>query len=263
MERKERIPMDKLPVVRGQLPLDLHVHVGPEFLARRYDAAFEARKRAAEARDIAAFQAAHQDFEAVRASAQREAARLRGESRFNDTNYIFLRYVISYLPAGLAGLIIAAIFAAAMSTISAEVNSLATVTVIDVYQRFLRPGRSDRHYLNASRLFTAFWGFFAVGMAEFAAGLGSLVEAVNVVGSYFYGALLGVFILAFFFPRVSGTGAFAGILAGEAVIVAVSRWTSVSFLWFNVLAPAAVVAAGLLVSAFTRPPAGPQLKTET
>jgi len=148
----------------------------------------------------------------------------------------------------------AAIFAAAMSTISAEVNSLATVTVIDVYQRFFRPGRSDGHYLAASRAFTAFWGFVAVMMAQFATGLGSLVEAVNLVGSYFYGALLGVFILAFFFPRVNGTGAFAGILAGEAVIVGVGRFTNVSFLWFNVLGPVVVVLAGLAVSAFSRRP---------
>lgn len=265
-----KLPMQFLILLTGVMVLIFHVWVKPPMifhqeaerqirsspayagLSTKYDAVFEARKAAATSGDLDRFQAENRRFEAVRAEAQREAARVRGEGRFNDTNYIFLRFVTHYLPAGLAGLIMAAIFAAAMSTISAEVNSLATVTVIDVYQRFVKPGKSDRHYLAASRVFTAFWGFVAVVMAEFATGLGSLVEAVNMVGSYFYGALLGVFILAFFFPRVNGTGAFAGILAGEAVIVAVSRWTDVSFLWFNVLAPAAVVTAGLLVSLFTR-----------
>ncbi len=268
-----KIPMQFLILLTGVMVLVFHVYVKPPILfhpgaeaqlraspayaglSARYDAAFQARKAAADGGDLDAFQAGQKEFEAVRSDAQKEAARIRGEARFNDTNYIFLRYVIRYLPSGLTGLIMAAIFAAAMSTISAEVNSLATVTVIDVYKRFIKPGQTDRHYLNASRAFTAFWGFVAVGMAEFAVGLGSLVEAVNLVGSYFYGALLGVFILAFFFPRVTGTGAFAGILAGEAAIVAVSQCTSVSFLWFNLLAPVAVVSAGLLVSALTARPA--------
>lgn len=197
-----KIPMQFFILLTGVMVLVFHVYEKPPILfhqgaeaqlrrspaytelSARYDESFSARKAAAESGNLDAFQAEHRKFEAVRAAAQKEAARVRGESRFNDTNYIFLRYVIRYLPAGLAGLIMAAIFAAAMSTISAEVNSLATVTVIDVYKRFLRPGRSDGHYLNASRAFTAFWGFFAVAMAEFATGLGSLVEAVNLVGSY-------------------------------------------------------------------------------
>jgi len=267
-----KIPMQFLILLTGVMVLVFHVWVKPPVLfhpqaeqqlrsspswpslSARYDAAFEARKAAASANDLDRFQTTHREFEAARKSAQTEAASLRGEKTFNDTNYIFLGYVINYLPPGVTGLIMAAIFAAAMSTISAEVNSLATVTVIDVYQRFFRPGRSDGHYLAASRAFTAFWGFVAVMMAQFATGLGSLVEAVNLVGSYFYGALLGVFILAFFFPRVNGTGAFAGILAGEAVIVGVGRFTNVSFLWFNVLGPVVVVLAGLAVSAFSRRP---------
>lgn len=272
-----KIPMQFFILLTGVMVLVFHIWVKPPILfhqgaetalrsspafaplSARYDSAFDARKAAAarlsrdrEGPALYAFQSAQRNFEAARRDAQQQAARLRGESSFNDTNYIFLRFVMNHLPAGIAGLIMAAIFAAAMSTISAEVNSLATVTVIDVYRRFIRPGRTDRHYLIASRAFTAFWGFVAVAMAQFAVGLGSLVEAVNIVGSYFYGALLGVFILAFFFPRVSGTGAFVGILAGEAVIVAAGRFTGISFLWFNVLGPLAVVLAGLAVDAMTR-----------
>ena len=116
---------------------------------------------------------------------------------YNDTNYIFLTFVIRHLPVGLVGLIIAAVFAAAMSTISAELNSLATATVIDHYQRYVRPGAGDQHYTLASRLATAFWGLYATMFAGFAGRLGSLIEAVNIVGSLFYGSMLGVFALAF------------------------------------------------------------------
>jgi Na+/proline symporter len=166
----------------------------------------------------------------------------------NDTNYIFLSFVTKYLPAGLVGLILAAIFAAAMSTISAEINSLATVSVIDIYKRFAVRGATDGHYLFASRAFTVFWGGYAVVTAGFGRDLGSLIEAVNMLGSLFYGGLLGVFALAFFFPRVGGTAAFVGVLAGEAAIFATANFTGLSFLWYNVVGCAVVIATGLLVT---------------
>ncbi|MBK9169311.1 MAG: sodium:solute symporter [Bryobacterales bacterium] len=172
----------------------------------------------------------------------------RVEKGFNDTNYIFLSFVTTYLPIGAVGLIVAAIFAAAMSTISAEINSLATVTVIDLYKRHVFKNASDRHYLIASRAATAFWGFYAVAFAGYARNLGSLIEAVNMLGSLFYGSLLGVFTLAFFFPKVRGTGAFVGMLAGEAAIVA-AHLSGVSFLWYNVAGCAATVVTGFLLSA--------------
>ena len=104
----------------------------------------------------------------------------------------------------------AAIFAAAMSTISAEVNSLATVSVIDIYRRYLKRDGEDRHYLRASQLFTVFWCGYAIVTARYGAGLGSLIEAVNQIGSLFYSCMLGVFVLAFYFPRVTANGAFIG-----------------------------------------------------
>ena len=120
-----------------------------------------------------------------------------------------------YLPTGIVGLVIAVIFAAAMSASSGEVNSLATVTVIDIYKRHVKQDGSDRHYLMVSRLATVFWGLYAVMFAQYARNLGSLIEAVNMVGSLFYGTLLGVFTLAFFFKRVGGTGAFVGMLVAK------------------------------------------------
>ncbi len=222
------------------------VSARPDFAAveARHDRAFAERRDAARALiaggSAEPFQAAQKSLD----EARREASKLAGG--VNDTNYVFLSFVTTKLPVGVVGLIMAAIFAAAMSTISAEVNSLATVSVIDIYKRFARPGQADGHYLNASRAFTAFWGAYAVVTAQFGEGTGSLVEKVNMLGSLFYGGLLGVFVLAFFFPRVNGTAAFAGVLAGEAAIFACWTFTGISFLWYNVVGCLVVVATGWL-----------------
>jgi Na+/proline symporter len=224
-------------------------------LQARYDAAFERRRAAAT--DIASFgtqgnldtyRASQRELDEVRKEAGALVQRVNGVPGFNDTNYIFLSFVTRYMPAGVVGLILAAIFAAAMSTISAEINSLATVTVIDIYQRHITPGASDRHYLMASRVATAFWGLYAVLTSQFGKNLGSLIEAVNKVGSLFYGSLLGIFVLAFFFRSVGGTAAFAAVLTGEAVVFAVYRFTDIAFLWYNVIGCMVVIVSALLFS---------------
>ena len=194
------------------------------------------------------YRRAQQEINDVRASGAKLYEQDSGEKGFNDTNYIFLSFVTHYLPAGVVGLLIAVIFAAAMSSSSGEVNSLATVTVIDVYRRHIRPNATDRHYLWVSRLATAFWASYAVFFAQYAKKLGSLIEAVNLLGSLFYGSLLGVFVLAFWFRRVTGTGAFIGMLVGEAAIFAAFRFTSISFLWYNVIGCVVVIATGVIVS---------------
>jgi Na+/proline symporter len=220
----------------------------PEYprLQRDFDQAWEARKRAAAhlpAQD-AEFRRAQADLDAVR----KRASGAAGEPNANDTNYVFLSFVTRYMPAGIVGLIMAAIFSAAMSTISAEINSLATVSVIDVYRRFIRREANDRHYLNASRVLTLFWGCYAIFTAQYALNLGSLIEAVNMLGSLFYGGLIGIFLLAFFFPSVGPKAAFWSMLLGEAAIFAARAFTGVSFLWYNVIGCAVVIACGLLFS---------------
>lgn len=170
----------------------------------------------------------------------------------NDTNFVFLTFVTQHLPIGLVGLVIAVIFGAAMSVISGEINSLATVSVVDVYRRFVRKKGSDHEYFRASQLATVFWGLYAIVTAQFAKNLGSLVEAVNMLGSLFYGGLLGVFLLAFFFPRVKGTAAFIGVLAGEAAIFSAHWRGGISFLWYNVIGCAVVVSTGLVLSYLLR-----------
>jgi len=214
-----------------------------------YESAIVARKEAALRlmKDDAAqgeFRAAQERVTAARTQASKLAHNV------NDTNFIFLNFVTKYLPPGLAGLILAAIFGAAMSASSAEINSLATVSVIDLYKRFAKRDGTDRQYLNASRAFTVFWGAYAVVTSQFARNMGSLIEAVNTLGSLFYGSMLGVFVLAFFFPKVSGTPAFIGVLAGEAAILSCYRFTGISYLWFNVIGAFVVIATGVLLAAF-------------
>ena len=233
---------------------------------QRFDRAFALRKSAASdfvearhahdgalrSRSIAQYRAAQKEIDGARSAATRLVAATGGEKDFRDTNYIFLTFVTRYLPAGVVGLVIAVIFAAAMSASSGEINSLATVTMVDIYQRHIHKRGTDHHYLNASRVATAFWGGYAVALAGFGKNLGSLIEAVNVLGSLFYGSLLGVFVLAFFFRRVRGTGAFCGMLAGEVAIFTCFLFTGISFLWYNVIGCVVVVITGVAVSELRR-----------
>ncbi len=230
-------------------------------LDSRFQAAYDQRKQAAleylnarrngdlagQRAPLGAYRAAQERIVDARA----EAARLAGGT--NDTNYIFLSFVINYLPAGVVGLIIAVIFAAAMSTISGEINSLATVTIMDLYRPIKASQAADSHLLWASRAATVFWGLYAVLFAGVGRRLGSLIEAVNIVGSLFYGGMLGMFVLAFFFPAVRARGAFAGVLAGEAAIFYCFLFTKISFLWYNVIGCLVVIAVALLISGASRP----------
>lgn len=224
---------------------------------RRYQQAFTHRRDAADE----FLQANHSGDSAARAAsiehyraAQQELndAHTAGErlvgKEFDDTNYIFLSFVTRYLPVGVVGLLVAVIFSAAMSSTSGEINSLSAVTVIDIYRRHVKPDASDRHYLIASRIATVFWGCFAMGFAQFGRNFGALIQAVNVIGSLFYGGLLGVFVLAFCFRSVGANGAFFGVLAGEAAIFSAAKFTEVSFLWYNVIGCVVVVVVGLAVS---------------
>jgi SSS family transporter len=224
---------------------------------QRYEQAFSQRQEAARqylqadrASDKAARQASVSRFRTAERAlndAHHAGEQLVGKD-FDDTNYIFLSFVTRYVPAGLVGLLIAVIFTAAMSSTSGEINSLATVTVIDIYRRHINTKGSDHHYLMASRVATVFWGAFAVGFAQYGRNVGALIQAVNIVGSLFYGGLLGVFVLAFFYKRVGPAGAFTGVLAGEAAIFAANFLTKISFLWFNVIGCLVVVAVGVAVS---------------
>ena len=204
----------------------------------------------------AAFAASQQRVADVRASAVGLVQEVSGDTAFTDVNYVFPTFITTRLPIGLVGLLIAAVFAAAMSSIAAELNALSAATVIDFYRRHLKPEASDRHYLFVSKLSTAFWGVFATVFALYAANLGSLIEVVNRVGSYFYGSLLGVFVLAIAVPRATANGAFWGLLAGMAVVGLVEATTEISFIWFNVVGTVAVVVVGTVISLLQPAPEG-------
>ena len=195
------------------------------------------------------FTAREAEVRAIRGEARALVREATGDQSYNDVNYVFPTFILTQMPVGLIGLLIAAIFAAAMSSISAEMAALSTATVIDFYRRFARKQATDRHYLQVSRLATGFWGLFASGVAVWAAELGSLIEVVNRFGSFFYGSILGVFILAVGFRHASANGAFVGLIAGMGAVAWAASSTDVAFLWHNVIGAVVVVVVGLTVSA--------------
>jgi Na+/proline symporter len=231
-------------------------------LESEFDAAYQERRAAAAqlaaARDsgepgrFATATATLQRREAALQSVRTRAAGLVRENsddrRFSDVNYIIPTFILTQLPVGLIGLLILAIIMAATDTIAGELNSLSTATVIDFYKRRMRPAASDAHYLKVSKIATGVWGLFACAVAIWAAALGSLIEVVNRFGSFFYGSILGVFILAVAFPRATGNGAFIGLCAGMASVAWAASFTSLAFLWHNVIGAVAVVIVGMLVS---------------
>lgn len=153
----------------------------------------------------------------------------------NDTNYIFISYIINYLPAGIIGLILASIFSASMSSTSAELNALASTTVIDIYKRLIKKDASDSHYLMVSKIATILWGAYAISFALFANRLGSLIEAVNILGSLVYGTILGIFLVAFYLKKVKGTETFIAAIIAELVVLYCYLFTSIPFLWYNAI----------------------------
>ena len=174
----------------------------------------------------------------------------------NDINYVFLSFVINYLPVGLVGLILAAILSASMSSTAAELNALASVSVIDIYRRVFKPGKSDRHYLRVSKIVSVFWGAYAIGFAMFANSLGSLIEAVNILGSLFYGSILGIFIIAFSFKKIGGDATFIAAIVAEVVVLASFFFSEIPYLWFNVIGCAVLIAIAHLLNPLFSPERG-------
>jgi SSS family solute:Na+ symporter len=255
---------NKGPMLFNTAPLD-QVRSGPyaaqyQALEGEYDAAFEARRQAATTMAGAGGEASRAAFvaadQAVRDVRTRAAALVKTATNasYADVNYVFPSFVLQYMPVGLTGLLIAAIFLAAMSSSGGELNALATTTVIDVYRRHLKPSASDSHYLLVSKWATGLWGIFVCVAAMYAAELGSLIEVVNRYGSYFYGSILGVFILAIGVRRANGHGAFVGLIGGMTAVGYVATNTRWEFLWLNVVGAVAVTVVGMVVSELTGGP---------
>ncbi|MBK1442035.1 sodium:solute symporter [Parapedobacter sp. ISTM3] len=168
----------------------------------------------------------------------------------NDNNYIFLSFVTENFPKGLIGLLVAIVFMASMGATASAINSLASTTVIDIYKRFVSKTASERGYLSASRAFTLAWGIFCVIIALYASKLGNLLEAVNILGSLFYGTILGIFVVAFYVKRAGGRAVLWAAILTEAIVIALWWSDAMAFLWLNLVGCAGVVLFALLFQSF-------------
>lgn len=165
----------------------------------------------------------------------------------NDTNYIFLDFVVNFLPIGLIGLLIAVILAAAMSSTSSELNALASTTIVDVYQRLIKKEGSEKHFLRASQWGTLLWGLYAILVSIIASQLGSLIEAVNILGSLFYGTILGIFLCAFFLPKVNSRAVLIAALIAQSIVVYMFNYSSIGYLWYNVIACLSLMILAIII----------------
>jgi len=201
--------------------------------------------------------------DAARARVRRlaeEAEAIRGEARelvtsvapgmeTKDSDYVFLTFATQHLPRGIIGLLIAMIFCAAMSSTSSELNALGSTSTIDIYRRVLSANRSERHYVTVSRALTAFWGLLAIVFAMAASLAENLIEAINILGSLFYGTILGIFLTAFLLKRVQGTATFIAALIAEGTVIALFLTTDIGYLWYNLIGCALVLALGTVLQA--------------
>ncbi|WP_256006973.1 sodium:solute symporter [Pedobacter deserti] len=173
------------------------------------------------------------------------------DANTDDVNYVFLSFVTQYLPRGLVGLLIAIIFLASMGSTASALNSLASTSVIDIYKRLVRKDASDHEYLQASRLATLFWGVVCIVMALYAGKIGNLLEAVNILGSYIYGTILGIFLVAFYVKHVRGRAVFAAALLSEVITIVLGWQEAVAYLWLNVISCTMVVGFSIFIQYFT------------
>jgi len=205
--------------------------------------------------DVAATDAAKLDMRsaearlrAIRDRAKAVIATADPRAETKDADYIFISFVLKHFPPGLVGLLVAVILCAAMSSTAAALNALGTTTVVDFYQRSFKPNASNDHYLLAAKLFTVFWGIVGVLFAAFASLLDNLIQAVNILGSIFYGPMLGVFLVGFFLKKVDGTSVFWATVLAQAVVVLVFLYSGIGFLWYNVIGCSTLVAISTVLS---------------
>lgn len=235
-------------------------------LEARYNNAFQQRKtvtnnfiEAVDSKDQSRIAQAQQELKAANDTAtairkQAIAVMKKNNNKANedDTNYIFLNFVTHYLPTGLIGLLVAIIFLASMGSTASALNSLASTSVVDIYKRIIHPGASDKNYLIASRLATVFWGVVCVLMALYASKVGNLLEYVNKLGSYIYGTILGVFVVAFYFKNIKGNAVFVAAILTEIVICWLGFADKIAYLWLNAIGCLLVILIAMVVNMFSK-----------
>ncbi|HEU5396576.1 MAG TPA: sodium:solute symporter [Verrucomicrobiae bacterium] len=209
--------------------------------------------RAGAAEAFAAASAADGRGENVRRQAEQDLLAADPRQKTNEADYIFITFILRYLPHGVIGLLVAAFFAAALSSKAAELNALGTTTTVDFYRHLIKRDATDAHCVVASKWFTAFWGIFAIGFALYGHLSENLIQAVNILGSIFYGVILGLFVVAFFIRRVGGTAIFWGAVAAQALVFILYFNLTISYLWFPLIGCAACVIFSLVLQAWSGP----------
>lgn len=190
---------------------------------------------------------------AIRAQAEKVMQQNDPGVKSNDADYVFVTFILNHLPHGLIGLLIAAFFAAALQSKSAELNALGATTTVDFYRHLFEREASDAHYVAASRWFTFFWGLVAIAFALFANLVENLIQAINIVGSVFYGVFLALFLVAFFVRRVSGKAVFWAALVAQSFVFILYFSLNISYLWYNLIGCAACVLLSMVIQLFLRP----------
>ncbi len=220
-------------------------HAAKQAEVERYLAARESGDSSTEATARERLREAAKATDALRKDAKAVVSRALPKAETKDSDYIFITFVKNWLPSGLFGLLIAVILAAAMSSIASELTALGATTTVDFYRRVIRRDASDRQVLVASKLFTVLWGGVAIAFASFASLLDNLIQAVNILGSIFYGTVLGIFLVAFFLKHVRGHAVFVAALISQATVVALFMLSSIGYLWYNVIGCTLVVVLSL------------------
>ncbi|WP_375581372.1 sodium:solute symporter [Marivirga tractuosa] len=192
----------------------------------------------------------HKNEEQLRDEAKAIIKATNDDLETTDTDYVFITFVMDNLPKGIIGLLLAVIFSAAMSSTASELNALASTSIIDIYKRNIYKKGSEKHYLIASKLFTLFWGLVAVFFATFAGLLDNLIQAVNILGSIFYGTILGIFLSGFFIKYIKGNAVFAGAIVAQIIVLYFYFFTDTAYLWFNLLGCGIVILVGLFYQYF-------------
>jgi uncharacterized sodium:solute symporter family permease YidK len=201
----------------------------------------------------AAFGAAltsHQQGEQIRQEAAKTLSAINSGTAANDADYVFITFILQQLPHGVIGLLVAAFFAAALSSKAAELNALGSCTTVDFYRQIIKSEATDTHWVTASKWFTAFWGLVAIGFALYAHLVENLIQAVNILGSIFYGVMLGLFVVAFFIRRVGGTAVFWAALLSQTLVFVLYFNLTISYLWYPLIGCAACVVLSILLQTF-------------
>ncbi|APU11852.1 SSS family transporter [Cellulophaga sp. RHA_52] len=175
----------------------------------------------------------------------------------NDTDYVFIHFILNYLPQGIIGLLLAVILSAAMSSTASELNALGTISALDIYKRSIKQGETEEHYVKASKVLTLIWGILAILIACVASLFDNLIQLVNIIGSIFYGNVLGIFLLAFFFKYVKGNAVFVAAIITQVIVIFGWAFDWMSYLWLNAFGCALVISIAIMLEGFDR-----MMKTE-